>query len=120
MSKWSNDLKMDAALDYTAGSTAVHVCSSQPADRAAAIAASLATTSLAGGDFTKANGDTSGRKLTIAQKSAVSITASGSATHIALVDGTTLRDVTTCTTQALTSGGTVTIPAWKTEIADPS
>lgn len=120
MAKWANDLMMDAALDYVAGGTVMHVCTSQPADRAAAIAASLANVALAGGDFTKANGDTSGRKVTIAQKSNVSIVANGTATHVAIVDGTTLRYVTTCTSQVLNSGGTVTIPAWDIEVADPT
>ena len=40
---------------------------------------------MASGDFTKANGDTSGRKLTVAAKSGVLIDASGTATHTALV-----------------------------------
>ena len=75
----------------------------------------LATTTLTGGDFTLANGDVSGRKSTVAQKSSISITASGTATHVAIDDGTDWV-VTTCTSQALTSGGTVTIPAWKREI----
>lgn len=79
----------------------------------------LASTSLTGGDFTIANGDTSGRKSTVAQKTGVSITATGTATHVAIDDGTDWV-VTTCTSQALTSGGTVTIPAWKREIADPT
>jgi hypothetical protein len=73
-------------------------------------------------DFTKANGDTSGRKVTVAAKSGVSVTASGTATHIAIARSTdsTLRYVTTCTSQALTSGNTVNIPAWKIEVADPT
>lgn len=75
----------------------------------------LASVALTGADFTKAAGDTSGRKSTVAQKAGVSITATGSATHIAVDDGTDWV-VTTCTTQALTAGGTVTFPAWKREI----
>jgi hypothetical protein len=80
----------------------------------------LASVSLSGGDFTKANGDASGRKTTIATKSGVSITASGSATHICYDNGTILRAGTTCTTQVLTSGGTLTIPSHKAEFADPT
>ena len=76
----------------------------------------LSTTTLTGGDFTLANGDVSGRKSTVAQKTGVAITATGTATHVAIDDGTDWI-VTTCTPQALTSGGTVTIPAWKREIA---
>lgn len=76
----------------------------------------LASTSLVGGDFTIANGDVSGRKSTVAQKAGISITSSGTATHVAIDDGVDWI-VTTCTSQALTAGGTVTIPAWKREIA---
>ena len=73
-------------------------------------------------DFTKANGDTSGRKVTMAAKSAVSVASSGTATHVVLARTTdsTLRYVTTCTSQALVSGNTVDIPAWKIEVADPT
>lgn len=122
MAKWANDSMMDAALDWLSAGTGIVMlaCTSQPADRAAALAAALADVALAGGDFTKANGDTSGRKVTIAQKSNVSIGANGTATHVAIVDGTTLRYVTTCTSQVLNSGGTVTIPAWDIEVADPT
>jgi hypothetical protein len=120
MAKWANDLFMDAALDYLAGATTQLVCSSQPADRAAALAAALADVVIDSGDFTKANGDTSGRKVTVAQQSSVPIDANGTATHIAYIDGTTLRYVTTCTSQALTAGGTVTVPAHDVEVADPA
>jgi len=79
----------------------------------------LASAALGGGQFTLAAGDVSGRKSTLAQQAGVAITASGTATHVAIDDGTDYV-VTTCTAQALTSGGTVTIPAWKREIADPT
>lgn len=120
MAKWANDLMMDASLDYVAGATTMLVCTSQPADRTAALASALASVSMAGGDYTKADGNTSGRKVTMAQKTNVPVTATGTATHVALIDGSTLRYVTTCTSQVLTSGNTVTIPAWKAEVADPS
>lgn len=74
-----------------------------------------AVSGLTGGSFTLAAGDTSGRKSTVAQQSTISITASGTATHVSIDDGTDWI-VTTCTSQALTSGGTVTVPAWKREI----
>lgn len=72
-------------------------------------------------DFIKANGDTSGRKVTVAAKSGVNVDTSGTATHVALVSvgDTTLRYVTTCTSQALTSGNQVNFPAWDIETAAP-
>lgn len=124
MAKWANDAVMDAALAKIATGTTMLVCSSQPADRAAALAAALASTSmtvgLGNGDYTAADGNTSGRKVTMTQKSGVSVSSSGTATHVAIIDGSILLYVTTCTSQALTSGNTVTIPAWKVEISDPS
>ena len=119
MAKYANPLVMDAALDKIATATNLLVCSSQPTDRATALAAALANQSLSGA-FTKANGNVSGRKVTIAQQSNISVATSGTATHVALIDGSILLLVTTCTSQALTAGNTVTVPAWKDEIADPS
>lgn len=120
MGKKANDLMMDAALDYVAGSTVQVACSAEPADFAGIAAVALADVALTSGDFTKANGDVSGRKVTVAAKSAVPIDTSGSATHVALHDGSTLRYVTTCTEKALTSGDTVNFPSWKIEVADPT
>lgn len=120
MAKFQIDAMLDAALDYiSTNSTELYVCTSQPATRAAAISASLI--SAATPSFqANADGDVSGRKLSVDAETDVSITASGTATHIALCSGTTLLYVTTTDSQALSSGGTVTIPAWKFEIADPS
>jgi hypothetical protein len=97
------------------------VCSAQPTTRAEAVTTyALADVAMASGDYTQANGDTNGRKVTVAAKTAVTIDTGGTATHVALVDGTRLLYVTTCTSQALTGGGTVDFPAWDIEIADPT
>jgi hypothetical protein len=125
MAKYANDDVMDAALDEVATANILTVCSAQPTTRTEAVTtyalADIAVTPGDGnGDFTIANGDTSGRKVTVAAQADVDIDASGTATHIALCDGTRLIYVTTCTSQALTSGNTVTVPAWDIEIADPS
>ena len=118
MAKYQIDAMLDAALAYiSSNTTELYVCSSQPTDRATAISTGL--TGAATPSFTgPVNGDTSGRKLTVDQEPDIPITGTGDATHIALCSGTTLLYVTTCTTQALTSGGTVTVPVWDIEIAD--
>ena len=120
--KWANDAVMDGALNIVKTATALRVCagSTSPATRSAAVTATLATVTLDTSDFTIANGDTSGRKVTVGQQADLSITTSGDATCVCLDDGTNLLYVTTATTQALTSGGTVTVPAWDIEISDPS
>jgi hypothetical protein len=112
---------LDGLLDKIATGTIMTVCSAQPTTRTEAVTTyALADVVMAGGDFTKANGDTNGRKVTVAQKAAVPIDASGTATHVAICDGTNVLLVTTCTSQALTSGGTVTIPTFKCETSDPT
>ena len=85
----------------------------------------LAGVAMAGADFTLANGDgvgTTPRKSTMTAKSAVAIATSGTANHVALIDtvNSLVLEVTTCTSQVLTSGGTVNIPAWKIEIGAPT
>lgn len=117
-----NDAGLDALLDYIKNNCdKMIVCSTQPTSYAEATSTyALADVAMADTDFTHANGDTSGRKTTVSAKSAVTIDASGNAQHIALVKtGTsTLLAVTTCTSQALTAGGTVDVPAWDIEVAD--
>jgi hypothetical protein len=123
MAKVAPDAMIDASLAYVQACDLMVVCSAEPTSYADATATvDLADVALSTpADLVIAN-DTSGRKITIAAKSAVAIDHSGTATHIALckVGDTTLRYVTTCTSQALTSGGTVDLPAFKINIADPT
>ena len=124
MGKVVDNSVLDAALAEIATATNITVTSAEPANYAGIAAVTLATTTLTAGlgngDFTAADGDTNGRKVTVTAQNDISITASDDATHIVLDDGSTMLYVTTCTTQALTSGGTVSIPAWDIEIADPT
>jgi len=124
MAKAAPDIVMDGALDVIASATKQVACSTQPTTYTEANATyALADIVIDGTAFTKANGDTSGRKVTVAAQSGVLIDTSGTATHVALVRtaDSTLIYVTTCTSQALTANGanTVNFPAWDVEIADP-
>lgn len=112
----------DAALDKIATSTMLRICSGTPATRAAAVTATLASVAVSGADFTKAAGNTDGRKVTVASKSNVSVTASGTAAHYCLDDGTTLlaRTEVNASSPALTSGSTTTIPAVVFEVGAPT
>lgn len=115
-----NDV-LDAALDEIATATIMTACNAEPTSRTEAVTTyALADVTMAGGDFTNADGDTSGRKVTVAQKASVTVDTTGTANHVALCDASVLLYVTTCTSQALTAGNTVTFPAWDIEIADPS
>jgi hypothetical protein len=122
MAKSVHDSVLDGAFDILDQANLMTVCNAEPTTRTEAITTfKLADVAMTvNSDYTKANGDTSGRKVTVAAKSSVAVDTSGTATHVALVDGTNLLYVTTCTSQALTSGNTVNFPAWDVEIADPT
>lgn len=123
MAKFTDDSVLDAALAKTATGTRLSVTTAQPANYAGIAAVSLGnvalTAGLGGGDFSAAtNGDTSGRKTTLAAQTIASASASGDATHICIDDGTTLLHVTTCTTQTVTSGNQINVPAFDVEFLD--
>lgn len=124
MAKAIADEVLDAALDKIATGTRMTVCSGEPANFAGISGVSLADVVLTAGDgngdYVVGNGDTNGRKVAVAQQSAITIDSSGTATHVAIDDGSLLLLVTTCTSQALTAGGTVTVPTFDDEIADPT
>lgn len=124
MAKSISDPVLDAALAKIATCTRLVICSGQPANFAGIAAVALAdvvmTAGDGAGDYVIANGDTSGRKVGVQQQAAVPIDASGTATHVVLDDGVTLQAVATCTSQGLTSGGTVTCPTHDYEFADPT
>ena len=122
MAKFTHDDVLDAALAKVATATRLVVTSAQPANFAGIAAVALAdvtmTAGAGNGDYVLANGDVSGRKLTVQAQNAVPVDASGTATHVCLDDGSTLLQVTTCTSQVLTSGNTVNVPAYDIEFAD--
>lgn len=120
MGKFTPDAVLDVFLDKVATGTSLMVCSDQPTTRAEAVALALATVTTDNGDFAKANGDSSGRKVTVSAQNGLNVDTGGIATHVAICDGTNLLYVTTCSAQVLTQGNTVNVPSWKVEIADPS
>lgn len=123
MGKSLSNAVLDGSLDVAAGDQ-ISVCSAEPTTYTEAITTfKLAiSTSVAGGDFVNADGDTSGRKMTVAEQTAVTIDSTGTATHVAITNlsGTLLKVVTTATSQLLTAAGTVDIGTFKLEIADPT
>ena len=120
MAKYVNDSVMDAGLaNVSSNANQIHVCATEPTTRTEAVTTNqLASGTIASGDFTLANGDTSGRKQTVGAQTALTIDNSGSGDHIAITSATALLVVTTCAAQALTAGGTVDISAFDHEIAD--
>ena len=121
MAKWLNDSALDALLGVIDNGTIMTVCSQQPANRTQAVTTyALADVSLSGGDFSIGNGSPNGRTLTIASKSGVTVDATGSATHVAISDGSNLLAVTTCTNKSVDTGDTLNIPSWTINVSDPS
>lgn len=127
MTKSVNDEVLDQALDHLATQAdRMSVTNATPTTYTEAVSTfKLAVTNVSGADFTgPANGDTSGRKITIGQKTNVAVSTTGSANSVALVDtsgaGKLLYVTEVSATQQLVSGNTMTFNSWKIEIADPS
>jgi hypothetical protein len=120
--KYQNDLMLDAAFDYIRELvTVMTICTTQPTTYSQAFTVNaLALVLMASGDITTTPGDTSGRKMHVGSETGLTVVTTGAANHIALIDSTNsaLLFVTTCTTQQLTTGNTVNIPAWDDEILD--
>lgn len=122
MAKFASNEFLDAGANVLiAQGERLVLCSAEPANFAGVAAVTLADVALVAGDYTKADGDVSGRKVTVAAQAAVPVTASGNGNHVAIVDDTNslLLYVTTAPAQAVVSGGTVDIGAFDIEIADP-
>lgn len=126
MAKTAPDILIDALLDFIAACDRMVVCSAAPSSYSDAInTVDLATITMTPvTDYTKADDAVSpyGRKVTTAAKNGTTIDHNGTATHIALckTSDTSLRAITTCTSQSLTAGGTVDVPAWKWQVGDPT
>jgi len=124
MAKSVHDDVLDAALGYIrTNCDRMTACSAPPASYAEGNAGlALAGVAMGSGDFTVADGDVSGRKVTVGQKTGAAVDGTGTATHVALLDTvhSKLLYVTTCTSQMLTAGNSMTFQAWDIEIADPA
>ncbi len=122
MAKSVDNTVLDAALNVLkTTATKMVACNAQPTTFTEANATfKLAEVAVATGDFTIANGDVSGRKVTVAAKAAVPVATTGTVNHVALITATTLLYVTTTTAQGVSSGGTVDIGTWKAEIQAPT
>ena len=115
---------IDAALDYVKNNcTKITLCSAQPTTYAEANSTfALADVTVAAGDFTKAAGDVSGRKLTIGEQPSFAIDATGTATHVALLDvsNSKLLYVTTSAASSLTAGKNAKLLTFDIEILQPT
>ena len=128
MAKLVPDAQLDAMLLVLITATdQLDVCEDTPVDYSTATTKDtyslgpVAVTAGIGADWSAAAGDATGRKVTMAQQTGVTVDCTGSkdATHIAGTDGSAvLYFVTTCTSQSVTDGNTMTINTFDIEIAD--
>jgi len=126
MAKLLDDTVLDGALNIIVnGATQISLTDAQPTTYGTATGtyALQIKSDLTSASFTVADDAVSpyGRKCTVAEVTADTVDTSGTANYVALCGATaTLYAVTTCTAQSLVAGNTVTIPAWKIQIGDPT
>lgn len=124
MAKSATSYIFEQGLDYVEqNAKRLFVNTSDPATYAEASSTGqqmLAEHTLTSADFTITTGDVSGYKVRMSSQTTFAISASGTASHVTVATTSTLIFVTTCTTQALTTGNTVSVPAIDNEIADPT
>ena len=74
------------------------------------------------GTYTSADGDSSGRKVTVAQQTSITMSYDANANHIAIVStaNSALLIVTSLTSQAVVAGNSATVSAFDLEVRDPT
>jgi hypothetical protein len=114
MAKLIPDAIIDLELDVIAAATILVICKDTPTTYADATGTyDLATHVIGPADFSKAGGDGTGRKLTLAAQDDITVDHNGTATYYVLgISGTsTLLLIGTITSQALLAGNLVNFPA---------
>jgi hypothetical protein len=117
---------LDAALNYIKNNCdREFLCTTQPANYADANATlNLCTYSMNAANYTgpAAGNAANSRKVAVNQRTGNNAGANGTAAHVALgISGnTTLKYVTTCGSQAVTTGNPIQINAWNIEFDQPS
>lgn len=116
-----SDTVYDASHERLALANAMHFCAGEPTSYAEVLSNSLGNITVDTTDFSIANGDTSGRKTTIAAQTGISITRTDTLDHVAFVDSAQiLLAVTTHAAAAVTSGDSRNSAAFDLEIRDPT
>jgi hypothetical protein len=115
------DITLDMAPDKIATATQVDACTAEPANHAGISAVSVGQYVTTGADFPVANGDVSGRKVSITAQSGNNGTATGAANYLAFSDGTNLLWVSDGDGDTVNNGSAWSIPAGTVaEFRDPT
>lgn len=118
-----NDEVLDQGLDYlTTNGSRVDICSTEPTTYAEATSTYTLGNKTGASVGAATNGDTSGRKVTIASISDGSVTGTGTAGYWALTNGSNalLAAGALSSSRGVTSGDTFTLTAIDIEIPDPA
>lgn len=122
MAKMASSGVLDGTLEIVRkGCTGMSVCAGAPGTASAASSANMlaqVTMTTGTGDYTLSG--VSSRAMEVAAKAGVSIAVTGVADHVALYSTTlSVLFVTTVSSQALASGGTVDISTWSAVVEQP-
>ncbi len=125
MPRFQNDSMLDAALNWIKDNTTqIWVLSSGTTSITYDNAKTwkLAGNAIASTAFALAAGDVSGRKTTVAIVSGVSVTTTGDASHLCLVNTTasSVTYLTEASTQTITAGNSMNTGVFDIEIEDSS
>lgn len=123
MARYQNDSMLDAGLNWVKDNTDKLLILSDGSTIMTydfAKTNTLASVAVASTIFTLGNGDVSGRKITIAIVSGISVTTTGSATHTALVNASasSVTYLTESSAQPLTAGNALDTTAFDIELED--
>jgi len=123
MAKKYDNSVFDAALNIIKnGATSLVFCSAEPANFAGVAAVTLCSSAaLTAADFTgPADGDVSGRKLTVNAINDLAPSANGTITYAVLVSADTLLTGTSVTSQAVLTTDVWDSPAFAIVFTDPT
>jgi hypothetical protein len=111
---------MDVALDYViAEGVFLNICDTIPTTLTEAeVTYMLAQVAITGADYTKADGDVSGRKVTVAGQTGVTVTNSGTSLVAAITGDSLVLLYSECTSIALVAGNTINTTSFDWEILD--
>lgn len=101
----------------------VDICSAEPTTYTGATSTNTLGNTTSISISAPTDGDTSGRKVTLAAITGGNVTGTGTATHFAITDTTNSRLLATgslSSSQAVTSGNTFSLTAVDIEIPDPA
>ena len=135
MAKFAGDNVLDAMLEYTADrgdelvitegqpTTTEHIKENKGVLTGKGLGRKTLATITGGGVYTILDGDTNGRKLNVAEQTAITIDVTGTADHVGIWDvssGEILLVTTLSASQSVTSGNTATVSTFDDEVADPT